>query len=97
VASLKLTQDVKLEANVDVLMRESTKDGIYYLPTAAPYAPNQGNARHVATNTNFIVDWRVNRFTTVHAMYTHVQAGAALEDIGGKDTDYFGIYTQFVF
>ncbi|WP_366299623.1 alginate export family protein [Pseudomonas atacamensis] len=97
VASLKLTQDVKLEANVDVLMRESTKDGIYYLPTAAPYAPNQGNARHVATNTNFLVDWRVNRFTTVHAMYTHVQAGAALEDIGGKDTDYIGIYTQFVF
>jgi hypothetical protein len=97
VLSLKFSQNVKAEVNVDYLMRESTKDGIYYLPTSAPYAPNQGDARHVATNTNFILDWRLNRFTTVHAMYTHVQAGRALEDIGGTNTDYFGVYTQFVF
>ncbi|WP_449432152.1 alginate export family protein [Pseudomonas putida] len=97
VLSLKFTQNLKVELNVDYLMRESTKDGIYYLPTAAPYAPNQGDARHVATNTNFTVDWRINRFTTVHAMYTHVQAGEALEDIGGKNTDFFGVYTQFLF
>lgn len=97
VLSLKFSQNVKAEVNVDYLMRESTKDGIYYLPTSAPYASNQGDARHVATNTNFILDWRLNRFTTVHAMYTHVQAGRALEDIGGTNTDYFGVYTQFVF
>ncbi|MFK3768372.1 alginate export family protein [Pseudomonas putida] len=97
VASVKFSQDLKLEMNVDYLMRQRTDDGIYYLPTSAPYAANQGNARHVATNTNIMLDWRINRFTTVHAMYTHVQAGEALEDIGGKDSDYFGVYTQFVF
>jgi hypothetical protein len=94
---LKFSPNVKAEVNVDYLMRESTSDGIYYLPTSAPYAPAQGDARHVATNTNFILDWRLNRFTTVHALYTHVQAGQALEDIGGKNSDYFGVYTQFVF
>lgn len=97
VLSLKFSPNVKAEVNVDYLMRQSTSDGIYYLPTSAPYAPAQGDARHVATNTNFIFDWRLNRFITVHAMYTHVQAGQALEDIGGKNSDYFGVYTQFVF
>lgn len=97
VFSLKFSPKLKAEVSLDYLMRQSTKDGIYYLPSAAPYAPNQGSARHVATNANFSVDWRINRFTTVHAMYTHVQTGKALEDIGGKNSDYFGIYTQFVF
>ncbi|KIY40725.1 hypothetical protein TZ03_11310 [Pseudomonas sp. 10-1B] len=97
VLSLQFAPNLKAEMNIDYLMRQSTDDGIYYLPSSAPYAPNQGNSRHVATNTNLSLDWRINRFTTVHAAYTHVQAGRALEDIGGTDTDYFGIYTQFVF
>ena len=97
VVSFKFTQDLKVELNVDYLMRQSTDDGIYYLPSSAPYAANQGDARHVATNTNLALDWRINRFTTVHGVYTHVRAGQALEDIGGRDSDYFGIYTQFVF
>lgn len=97
VFSLRLSPSLKAEMNIDYLMRESTDDGIYYLPTSAPFAANQGDSRHVATNSNLSLDWRINRFATVRLAYTHVQAGSALEDIGGRNTDYFGMTTQFVF
>lgn len=97
VLSTKFSPAVKAEVNIDYLMRQSTDDGIYYLPANGPLAPSQGSARHIATNYNFILDWRINRFATVHGMYTHASAGRALEDIGGKSSDYIGVSAQFLF
>ncbi|WP_449433532.1 alginate export family protein [Pseudomonas putida] len=96
VLSLKFTPAVQAQVNIDYLMRQSTDDGIYYL-ASGPLAPSQGSARHIATNYNFILDWRINRFATVHGMYTHASAGRALEDIGGTSSDYFGVSAQFLF
>lgn len=97
VLSAKFSPAVKAEVNIDYLMRQRTDDGIYYVPANGPLAPSQGSARHIATNYNFIFDWRINRFATVHGMYTHVSAGRALEDIGGTSSDYVGVSAQFLF
>ena len=97
VLSLKFSPAVKAEINIDYLIRQSTDDGIYYVPASGPIAPTQGSARHIATNYNFILDWRINRFATVHGMYTRASAGRALEDIGGTSSDYFGVSAQFLF
>ncbi|MAB97775.1 MAG: hypothetical protein CMK71_06865 [Pseudomonadaceae bacterium] len=95
--TLDWTPKLTTTLQVEYLARQSTDDGIYFHPTLAPYAANQGDARHVATNTNLYLDWQVNRFAKVHVGYTHVQAGQALKDINGVNSDYLGIYTQFLF
>ncbi|WCE06238.1 alginate export family protein [Pseudoxanthomonas sp. JBR18] len=97
VVSIQATPTVRVSANLDVLYRTSTKDGIYFLPSSAPYGPVNGSARHVATNANAVVDWRANRFLNLHFYYTHVDAGEALLQAGGKDSHYVGLWAQLLF
>src|SRR5262249_21161574 len=78
----------------DVLWRYTTDDAIYN-PAGRIVIPPGGTSPYVATTAELTAEWQINRHLTWTGAYVHFFASDAVQNLGGKDIDFFGTWLSF--
>ncbi|AYG70279.1 MULTISPECIES: alginate export family protein [unclassified Rhizobium] len=82
------TEDLTLMAGIGLLWRQTTQDAIYTLPSV-PVAGTAGNGpAWTGAYAQVKADYRFNPNLTGSLEAVHYQVGAALEAVGGRDSNY---------
>jgi len=86
--SLHPCEQVELTLGVNFQWLFSTRDSIYGPPLQRLATPRPGGNRYLGTAFNASVAWQMRKDVEWFLGYTHHEAGAALDDIGGSSVDY---------
>jgi hypothetical protein len=81
-------ESVKVNIGVNFQWLFSREDAIYAPPLDPIISPDPGGDRYIGTSFNASVAWEMRKNVEWFLGYTHLQAGDALTDIGGRDVDY---------
>ena len=89
---------VQLEASVMVRGMESRHDAVYLQPmTALAVPPLETSSRHVGNAYQLDASWQVNTNVKIQGELVFQTAGAAVRGIGGHDTTFGMLISQFRF
>ncbi|MCW1916490.1 alginate export family protein [Luteolibacter sp. GHJ8] len=86
--SLKPCESVELQLGVNFQWLFSRNDAIYTPPLQPLVSPDPQGDRYLGTSFNASVSWQLRENVELFLGYTHLQAGDALEAVGGRDVDY---------
>ncbi|MCL2713497.1 MAG: alginate export family protein [Alphaproteobacteria bacterium] len=85
---LFLPNGLVLGANWNFLRRVEIADSVYG-PPGTILTARGSTSRDVARIGEVNLTWQINRFTQVHALYSHIYAGNYVRDAGGHSFDYY--------
>jgi Alginate export len=89
---------VSLEAGWAWYWRYSTDDGIYGNGLNLIQGAAGSDERFIGSELSFVLEWQVNRYIVLSTSYSHLFAGAFLDDTGpGDDVDYFTVLASYRF
>jgi hypothetical protein len=86
--SLHPCEEIEITLGVNFQWLFSTRDAIYGPPLQRLASPRPGGDRYLGTAFNASVAWEMRKDVECFLGLTHHEAGAALEDIGGRSVDY---------
>jgi len=85
---LFLPSGLVLGANWNFVRKVEVADSVYGPPGTLITAKGS-TSRDVAQIAEVNMTWQINRFSQLHALYSHIYAGQYLRDAGGRDFDYY--------
>jgi hypothetical protein len=89
---------VTVSVDWDVFWRQSLQDGIYGNAVNLLRTGQRSRARFIGSQASVQVEWRVERHTTLMAVYSHFLAGPFLRQTGpGQDLDYASLWITYKF
>jgi len=77
-----------------VLWKYTTDDAIYS-PGGMVEIPPGGSSPYVATTAELSVQWQINRHLSWTGSYVHYFTSDSVQEMGGKDLDFFGTWLTF--
>jgi hypothetical protein len=78
--------------------RQSTRDGIYGINVSPLRTGQLSQAHEIGILPSVRLDWRISRYFTYTAVYSHFFAGRFLKETPpGKDVDYVSTWLTFRF
>lgn len=89
--TLRPFESLIVNAGWDAYFRSSTDDAVFS-PTGIVIPSTASESRFVGSTLTLVADWAINRHVTFSASYAHFFSGQVVQDAGGKDVDYFGVW-----
>lgn len=94
---LSLSKKVSVKFDNALLWRTSSRDALYGSPEASR-SGQMSRARFVGSQPSAQIVWRINRYWSATAVYTHFFAGRFLRETPpAKAVDYLTSYLTFKF
>lgn len=95
--TMKPVTQLTVTLGVDFLWRQDTDDAIYRQPNI-PIAGTAGNnARYTGTQPYLLSTWQIDPHASLTATYVHFDAGDAIKELGGDDSEYIGGWISYRF
>ena len=89
--------DLSVELLWDFLWRYATDDGVYVPPGIPAIAGDASDRRFLGHSISLNVTWQVRDDVDATATFTHFEAGAVVEDAGGRDVDSVAAWVNWRF
>jgi len=93
--TLKPMDNVTVMIGPDFLWRESLADGVYVGPAGASLPPGYG--RYTGTDLNLEVSWQATKNLQLRLFETYFLASNSTYQVGGRNSNYFGVFSDFRF
>jgi hypothetical protein len=94
---LQVARGVSLTAGWDFLWRYSEDDAFYAQPLSPLIPAGASDKRYVGSQATLEAEWKVTRHLSAELAYVHFFAGGVVEDAGGKDVDFLGLWADYKF
>lgn len=94
---LRPTERVTIDILWDFAWRDSTSDAVYAPPGVPAFPVDATRARFVGHSITTTAEWQVRDDLALTAAFTHLEAGPAITDAGGRDLDYLAIWVNWWF
>ncbi|WP_171407527.1 alginate export family protein [Acinetobacter tianfuensis] len=96
--SLNLLPKVNLTASYAVLQKQTKNDSIYHAPSGVSWNDHyQTSSKDIANITELELNYDYSRNLNFNVLFSNVDAGQALKEMGGKTNNYISVTTQFKF
>ncbi len=86
-----------LKASYSILEKAEEADSIYYGGTGRPLVIANSINKDLAKVSELQINYLPSRNLNFNLTYAYIKAEDALRSVGGKDTNYVGLWTQFKF
>ncbi len=93
---LRPSDSVTVNAGWDAYFRYSTDDAVF-APGGIVIPGSASDSRFVGSSASLVVEWAIDRHLSLTGSYTHFFAGDVVEDAGGGDVDFVGVWLTFKF
>jgi len=94
--TVKPAKNLAISAGPDFLWRQHTADGIYVGPAGASFTPYAGG-RAIGTDLNLEANWQTSRRLSFRLFETYLLASDGAQAHGVKNSNYFGLMSEFKF
>jgi len=94
---LKPSKKLTVVTGPEWFWRDTAADAVYAGPTNFPLLRPTDGKRFVGTGLNFQMDYLATKNLSFHLYFTHFIASDSLQSGGGRNSDYFGFWTDFRF
>jgi len=88
---------VTVDAGCIFYWRQAVEDSVYEPPGSPLITPGATSARFTGSQASLTFGYRATRNLRLDAEYSHLFAGQAFSEAGGRDIDYFGTWTTFTY
>jgi Alginate export len=89
--TVRPTDALSVTVGWDAFFRYSTDDAVFS-PTGLVIPATASDERFVGSTLTVVSEWTIYRHLTLTASYAHFFRGDVVQDAGGKDVDYFGLW-----
>ena len=77
--------------------RQSREDSVFTPPGIATFGPTTSRSRFIGTQAAFAMKYQANQHVELNAEYARIFAGPFITHAGGRDVDFFGYWSSFMF